>query len=427
MLRQLKTKFASEFVKNSLTIFTGNLIAQAIPFLAEPILARLFAPSDFAVLALYLSVANLFSIIATARYEMAIVLPKSDKQAINVVGLSVIISLIVSVLSLIIVWVFNVKICQILKNEDISSYLFLVPLTTLSIAWYQIFNYWNVRKKQFRNVAIAKTSQSVSNVGITVGLASFKSAGLILGQIFGYFFGMIVMLFRFLQKDRKQLKDISKEDMKSVAITYQDFPKINSFHAFCDVLKQSGEVFLISFYYLKEQVGLHSRTLRLLFAPSALLGAAIGQVFYQKASETYQNNGDLKALVKKVLGSLFLISFPAFLAVALWGDDLFAWFLGEPYRLSGYYGKFLTPWLFFSFILSPVSQIPLIVNKQKASFFRNIIGHTLYLTAIVIGGIYNNIILGFALISAFSILYHTYYIFWLIKISGRKPITETMC
>jgi hypothetical protein len=43
---------------------------------------------------------------------------------------------------------------------------------------------------------------------------------------------------------------------------------------------------------MKEKVGLHSRTLRLLFAPSAMIGSAVGQVFYQRASETYQNGGN---------------------------------------------------------------------------------------------------------------------------------------
>ena len=420
MLHQLKIKFTSEFIKNSFTVFSGNVIAQAIPFLCEPIIARIYTPNDFAVLAIYLSVANLFSIIATTRYELAIMLPKENKKAINILGLSLIISLITSTLSFLIVWIFNTNICKILNNEDVSKYLYLVPLSVLSVSWYQVFNYWNVRKKQFKNVAIAKTSQSVSNVGITVGLASIKSGGLILGQIFGYFFGMIILLFRFLLKDRKQWKNISKSEMKSVAITYQSFPKVNTFHAFSDVLKQSGEVFLLSYYYLRDQVGLHSRTIRLLFAPSALLGAAIGQVFYQKASEVYQNNGDLKNLVKKVLVLLSLISFPAFLSIAFWGDDLFAWFLGEDYRIAGVYGRYLTPYFFLNFMVSPISQIPLIVNKQKQAFLLSLCGHLFYLFAIIIGGIYHDILLGFTLLSIFLSIYHLFLIFWFIKISSIK-------
>ena len=110
----------SEFLKNVFTIFSGNVIAQAIPFLIEPVIARIYSPEDFAVLSVYLSVANLFSIIATGRYELAVMLPKEDRKAVNVIGLSVAISLAVSVLSFLIVWVFNSQICNILENQDVS-------------------------------------------------------------------------------------------------------------------------------------------------------------------------------------------------------------------------------------------------------------------------------------------------------------------
>jgi O-antigen/teichoic acid export membrane protein len=415
----LKSKLNSEFARNSLTIFSGNVIAQAIPFLAEPVLARLYQPADFAVLAVYLSVANLFSIIATGRYEMAIMLPKEDKKAVNVLGLSVLISIGVSVLSFLIVWIFNARICKILNNEDVATYLYLVPLSVISVAWYQIFNYWNSRKKRFKNVMFSKTTQSVTNVLINLGFA-IKSLGLVMGQFLGYLFGSFVLLFSFLRKDKDKLNQISRNDMKEVAVQYQDFPKINSIHAFGDVLKQSGEVFLLSYFYFKDKVGLHSRTLRLLFAPSSMIGSAVGQVFYQKASETYQNGGDLRGLLIKVLKTMALIAFPVFLTVALFGDDLFAWFLGEPYRMAGAYGRYLAPWLFFNFITKPVSQIPLIVSKQKKAFLISILGHTMYLSAVIIGGLNKNILLGFILLSIFSTLYYIGIILWFIKISSIK-------
>jgi len=415
----LKSKLNSEFARNSLTIFSGNVIAQAIPFLAEPVLARLYQPADFAVLAVYLSVANLFSIIATGRYEMAIMLPKEDKKAVNVLGLSVLISIGVSVLSFLIVWIFNARICKILNNEDVATYLYLVPLSVISVAWYQIFNYWNSRKKRFKNVMFSKTTQSVTNVLVNLGFA-IKSLGLVMGQFLGYLFGSFVLLFSFLRKDKDKLNQISRNDMKEIAVQYQDFPKINSIHAFGDVLKQSGEVFLLSYFYFKDKVGLHSRTLRLLFAPSSMIGSAVGQVFYQKASETYQNGGDLRGLLIKVLKTMALIAFPVFLTVALFGDDLFAWFLGEPYRMAGAYGRYLAPWLFFNFITMPVSQIPLIVSKQKKAFLISILGHTMYLSAVIIGGLNKNILLGFILLSIFSTLYYIGIILWFIKISSIK-------
>ena len=265
----------------------------------------------------------------------------------------------------------------------------------------------------------SKTTQSVSTVAVNLGFA-IRSLGLVLGQFLGFLFGSFVLVCVFWRKDKDKLGMITRREMKEVALQYQDFPKINTIHAFFDVLKQSGEVFLLSFFYLKENVGLHSRTLRLLFAPSSMIGSAVGQVFYQKASETYMNGGDLRTLLLKVLKIMALIALPVFTLVAFFGDDLFAWFLGEPYRMAGYYGRFLAPWLFFNFITMPVSQIPLIVSKQKTAFLFSLCGHSLYLAAVFIGGLYHNILLGFTLLSIFSSLYYIFIIWWFVKISNNK-------
>ena len=409
----------SDFIKNVLTIFTGNVIAQIIPFLVEPIIARIYSPDDFAVLSVYLSVANLFSIIATGRYEMAIMLPKEDKKSINLIAVSILITLIISVVSLLLISIFNSTICQILHNEDVSSYLYLVPLSVISVGWYQTFNYWNSRKKRFKNVTYAKTSQSITYSGLSIGMgyAGYVPSGLILSNIFGQFLGMFPMLFSFLKNDRSNIKEINQQEMREIAVEYQDFPKINTLHAFCDVLKQSGEVFLLSYFYIQEKVGLHSRTIRLLFAPTSLIGSAIGQVFYQKATTCFQEKEDLQKIVKKVMLGLTLLAIPAFSIIAIWGPELFAWFLGEPWRQAGEYGQLLTPWLCLNFITSPVSQVPLIVNKQKTAFKLSLVGHSLYLIAIIIGGIFQNIKLGFALLSCLQTIYYIILIRWILKIS----------
>ena len=412
----------SEFLKNVLTIFSGNVIAQAIPFLIEPVIARIYSPEDFAVLSVYLSVANLFSIIATGRYELAVMLPKEDKKSVNVIALSIFISLIVSAFSFLVVWLFNSQICNILENGEVSSYLYLVPLSVLSVGWYQTFNYWNSRKKRFKNVTYSKTTQSVVYSGTAIGLgeAGMLPSGLILSQIIGQFFGLFPLLFSFLRKDRGLLEDVSKNEVKAVAAEYHDFPRINSLHAFCDVLRNSGAVFLLSHFYTKAQVGQHSRTIRLLFGPLSIIASAVGQVFYQKAADCYQTGGNLRQLVVKVVLALSAISLPMFLFVMFFGPDLFAWFLGENWRQAGEFGRLLAPWVFLNFITTPVSQIPIIVNKQKTAFLISVAGHTMFLFAIAAGGWYKNINLGFILVSASQLIFLGFMLFWIIKISENK-------
>lgn len=90
MLTKLKPK--SEFSRNVLTLMTGTTIAQAIPIAISPILTRIYTPEDFGVFALYMAIASIVAVVATGRYEMAIMLPKKDSDAINIVALSILIS-----------------------------------------------------------------------------------------------------------------------------------------------------------------------------------------------------------------------------------------------------------------------------------------------------------------------------------------------
>ena len=352
-------------------------------------------------------------------------LPEKDKKAVNVIALSLLISLAVSAVSFLVVWIFNKQICNILENQDVSSYLYLVPVSVLSVGWFQTFNYWNSRKKRFKNVTYSKTTQSVTVSGASIGMgyAGMMPSGLILSQIIGQFFGMFPLLFSFWKNDKSLMKEIDKAGIKSVAFEYQDFPKINSLHAFSDVVRNSGTVFLLSHFFTQAQVGQHSKTIRLLFGPLSMIASAVGQVFYQKAASCYQSGGDLQKLVKKVALGLAAISLPMFLVVVIFGPDLFAWFLGENWRMAGEYGRLLAPWVFLNFVTSPVSQIPIVVNRQKAAFLINIVGHSLFLLSIAVGGICADINLGFVLVSATQSLFLIFLIFWIIHISKRK-ITE---
>ena len=104
MLNKLKPK--SEFSKNVLTLMTGTTIAQAIPIAISPILTRIYTPEDFGVLALFVAITTIFGTIANGRYELAIMLPKKDEDAINIFALGFIITCFISLILLILVLIF---------------------------------------------------------------------------------------------------------------------------------------------------------------------------------------------------------------------------------------------------------------------------------------------------------------------------------
>ena len=147
MIKKFKSR--SEFSRNVLTLMTGTSIAQAIPIAVSPILTRIYTPEEFGSFALYMTIVSLLSILVTGRYELAIMLPKKDEDAINLVALSILISFIISVFVFLIVFIFNTEITDWLANKAISSWLYLIPLSIFFSGLYQSLYFWNNRLDTF--------------------------------------------------------------------------------------------------------------------------------------------------------------------------------------------------------------------------------------------------------------------------------------
>ena len=66
----------SEFYRNTLKLLTSISIAQLIPLLITPLLTQYFSPQDFGIYGLYVSLCYIFGTIGSAKYDVAIMLPK---------------------------------------------------------------------------------------------------------------------------------------------------------------------------------------------------------------------------------------------------------------------------------------------------------------------------------------------------------------
>lgn len=78
----------SGFIRHIITLVTGAAVAQVVPLLASPLITRLYDPHEVGIQAVYVSWMSTLAVLATARYEMAIVLPAEEKRADNLMGLS---------------------------------------------------------------------------------------------------------------------------------------------------------------------------------------------------------------------------------------------------------------------------------------------------------------------------------------------------
>jgi len=372
VIKKLKPK--SEFSRNVLTLMTGTTIAQAIPIAISPILTRLYTPEDFGVFALFLAITSIFGSIANGRYELAIMLPKKNEDAINIFALGFIITSALSLFLLIIVVIFHDYFVSALNNEDIEMWLYFAPITVFFMGIFNILNYFNNRKKQYKDLAKANIIKSIvlAVVQLSVGFLKQGASGLISGQIISQFFANTKLLLN-ITKDKVLLASISKVKIIALAKRYKDFPKFSMWAILANTLSTHLTNILISTLFDVKTLGFYSLTQKLLGMPSSLIGSSIGQVFFQEASKEKNRTNKTIHSFNSTLRKLFVTSLPIFIMLFLVVEDLFAFVFGEEWRIAGRYAQIVIPFFFIRFISSSLSVILTIFEKQRSELVINIL------------------------------------------------------
>ena len=278
-----KNLLKSDFSKNVLTLMTGTTIAQAIPFAITPILTRLYTPDDFGVFALFLAITAVAGAISNAQYEQAIILPEKDEDAFNLVALGVFIVFSFSLVLLVLILVFYSEIEVLLGNDNLGNLLYLIPLSTLLIGIYNSLNFFNIRKKQYKNISYSLISRS-SSLGISqviFGLFFLGPIGLIIGQMISFFSGNL-MLFKTLKKNYRS-DYITKEKIKIQTKKYKKFPYYSLPSILLNSINLNIVNFLISAIFSITTLGFYSLSQRVVSIPARVIGNSFSQVYLQQA------------------------------------------------------------------------------------------------------------------------------------------------
>jgi O-antigen/teichoic acid export membrane protein len=417
LIQKLKSK--SEFSRNVLTLMTGTTIAQAIPIAISPILTRIYTPEDFGIFALFLAIATIFGSIANGRYELAIMLPKKDEDAINIFALGFIITCVMSFVLLVIVIFFNDYFTILLGNEEIKLWLYFVPLAVFFTGLYNILNYFNNRRKQYKDLANATILRSIAGavVQLIVGFIKTGATGLISGQIISQLVANTKLL-KNITKDKILISKISKVKMIALAKRYKDFPKYSMWAILANSLSSNLTNILISSFYSIATLGFYSLVQRMLGMPSSLIGGAIGQVFFQQATKEKQETRKAIKSFNSTVKKLIIIGLPSFTILFFIVEDLFAFVFGEEWRIAGTYATIVIPLFFIRFVSSTVSAILTIFEKQKNELIINIFLIVTSIGLIIFIDNFNSFLIVFTVLMSINYMVFLYYYFKLAK--GEK-------
>lgn len=410
-----------ESTRNFMKLFSGTMIAQGMSFLLAPILARLFTPDDFGLLALYMSIFSILSVIATAKYEQAIMLPKNNRDAMSIVWLVLGISLVVSFVTLVLVLVFNQPFTRALGNPLISSWLLFLPASLMLHGIYQSATFYANRNKHFGLMATTTVVQYTVMNAFRLAAGWLRTAfnGLIAGQLLSQLSAALIMAIG----EKKHLSTAATRpsvmEIRNQAKIYAVYPKYNMPLNFTNNLSGSLPIFLLTWGFSPAMAGLYAFGFNFVFRPISLFSLSAMQVLSQKIIDDHHHQRHIYPSLKRLLKRLLMIIGLPMLVMATGAPTIFEVVFSGDYRMAGTILQILSPYLLLVFMTSPLSFIPELFFRQKKAMIIDMIYLVLRAAALLTGIFVGSILLSMALFAVVSALVVSYNLFWYLSLARK--------
>ena len=355
------------------------------------------------------------------RYELAIMLPKTDEEAANLLGLCLLCVAVISGLTVPALYFGGDALLSLLRAPGLGPYLILVPPFVFISGVFLALNYWNSRTKHFGRLSVARVTSSLATTGtqLGAGFVGYATGGSLIGaKLVGVSVSTGVLGGQIWRDDHRLLRrSISWRGMVDGLKRYKNFPLIDSSSALMNTVSWQLPAFLLTAFFSPVVVGFYALGMTVLQLPMSLVGGAIGQVFFQRAAEAHKS-GNLASLVQNIAEILLkIIVFPVLL-LAVVGPELFSFVFGENWGEAGIYIQILSIWIIFWFLYSPLSTIYVVLEKQKLGWGFNIVNLFTRFLSLLIGGVIGSVYLALALFSLSGVVVYGTFCLYLIKKAG---------
>lgn len=406
--QKIKDIASSEVIRNSAKLLSASIIVQTIGLLIYPILTRLYSPDDFGLVNLFLSIAGVLSLIATAEFQYAILLPKSEKKAVACVHIGCFTTLTIFIILLCTI-PFSHTIANWFNTPALAQWYWGIPVFVLLSSAWVLFNYWYTRYKLFGAISQYQITQSIANAGAKCGFgfSGFTNGGLIVSAIIS---PLVALTLSIIQNGKQWIQPLfsyNRTDVSTTIHEYSNFPKYSLPRALINYVSGNLPIFMLTPYFGLTEIGFFGMALTLAFKPINMISNSLYQVLFQKTSERVQNNMSIKSQIYTFLKTTIYIIIPCFLILYYVLPSLTEFLLGKGWSETGMHIRTMLSWLTVSILVAPICYLSDIFQKQKIGLYFEIL---LILTRIlgisygIITNSFSHAIIGYCIGSTISIL-----------------------
>ena len=412
------SRATSGLLRATVTLLMGGALAQLVPLLLGPVLARLFTPQAFGVFTTFSTVAATVAVVACGRYEFALPMARDEDEAAVLLALCVRIGLLVLVLS--------VPLAALLNMTGHLPLPWLLPLAVAAAGALQLLIMWSNRAQRFRALAISRVLQygGAALLQVALGVALWGAArqpagaeaawALVIAPVISGVLAALVLVqpapaggWRALLPARAHPG--MQQAMRQVAVKFRDFPLLNTPHAFLGALQDALAVAMLVAFSGHAAAGFWGLGLRYLKAPATLVGSAVSQALYPRLEGAQP--ADAQRAVRQIMALLGVVALGLMLVLMVAGPWLFRLVFGAAWQEAGELARALAPYIAVHFVAAPLAVVTMAWKAQRWALLLSIVGQIVFLIALMLGLKFGGLIGGGWAVSGAMSVYFLYFFY----------------
>lgn len=317
-------------LKNASLLSSSGLISALIALLTLPILTRIYTPKEFGIAAICISASAIVGVLATLRYEVAIVVADTSRKAAALLFFALFLSAVFSTLLYFIISCFSLS--EVLSSATYNTQS-LYPWTALGaffIGLYNTLTQWHVRNELYRLQSLCVVMVAV--VTNIVPILFFMLSGvadplyIVQGYVLGYTAACICSIMLLLRKGRAPPFWFDACEYLQALREFGDFPKYSLPLVFAAVMRDRGAPILLGSLASVEVSGAFSVIQRLLNFPGSILSQGLRPIMFNAVIKDLREAAKLQQNVSRILITL---SIPCQIAVIALDEKVVSAALGD--------------------------------------------------------------------------------------------------
>jgi O-antigen/teichoic acid export membrane protein len=429
VINKLKKLTKGKFFRSVTVLASGTMAAQLITVGASPFITRLYGPEAFGILGVFLAMVNIIKPASALMYPVAVVLPKDQDRAKELIRLSLMVSLILAAGAYLFLLFTRETLVSIFNLGNKEFFIMMIPLLIIFGAMMQAGEQWLIRMKEFTTSAKVKMYHALALYGSMIIFGLFAPAAIVLVALAtaGNLFKAVLMTYyslgRSLKIPKKEFR-FNKTEMKAVAADFSDFPKYRAPQSLLNEVSQGLPIMLLSAIFGPAAAGFYSIGKTVLGLPAHLIGKAVGDVFYPNVNEAHTKGRKIFPMIKKGTIGLLAVGIIPFGIVMLFGPLLFELVFGTGWDRAGEYARWMAFMSLFMLAARPVIATVPVVRAQRFFLIYEVISVAVRLSALLLGFYFFDsdlaAVMLFSFTSALTYIFLMAYVFALARQTDQK-------